>query len=74
MTLPVAPPIISPAPEQYSQEWGNNLVDELENLVRRLNTIGPIQAKTVQITDLPTSSAGLSSGYLWNDSGTVKVA
>lgn len=73
MALPVAPPILTPAPSEYSQEWGNNLVDELENLVRRLNTIGPIQATMVQITSLPTSSAGLSSGYLWNDSGTVKV-
>lgn len=73
MSLPVAPPLLSQAPPEYNQEWANYLIEELENLVRRLNTIGPIQAKTVQITDLPTSSAGLSSGYLWNDSGTVKV-
>lgn len=74
MSLPVQPPVLSPAPQEYDQNYMNTLIEEVENLVRRLNTIGPIQATTVQITDLPTSSAGLSSGYLWNDSGTVKVA
>lgn len=28
---------------------------------------------TVNITGLPTSSSGLSSGDLWNDSGTIKI-
>jgi len=28
----------------------------------------------VSITNLPTSSAGLSTGMLWNDAGTLKVA
>jgi hypothetical protein len=28
----------------------------------------------VSITNLPTSSAGLSAGMLWNDSGTLKIA
>ena len=30
--------------------------------------------KAVTITDLPTASAGLATGTLWNSSGTVKVA
>lgn len=32
-----------------------------------------IQCATLRIDALPTSSAGLATGTLWNDSGTVKV-
>lgn len=39
--------------------------------IKRLS-ISP--AGVVNISNLPTSSAGLSSGDLWNDSGTLKVA
>jgi len=74
MTLPVNPPVFAPAPKEYSQEYIGSLVDELENFFKKLNTIGSVTAKTVRITDLPTSSAGLPSGTLWNDTGTVKVA
>ena len=35
---------------------------------------GKLQASTMTLTDLPTSSAGLNTGDLYNDSGTVKVA
>jgi hypothetical protein len=73
MTLPVTPPIFTPAPQEYDQEYLNSLVDELEMFIKRLNTIGSVTAKTIKITDLPTSSAGLPIGTLWNDSGTVKV-
>lgn len=74
MSLPAQPAMFSPAPAEYNQEYLNSLVGELENFITKLNTIGPVQATTIQVTDLPTSSAGLPSGYLWNDSGTVKVA
>jgi hypothetical protein len=33
-----------------------------------------IKGTTVNIRSLPTSASGLSSGDLWNDSGTLKVA
>jgi hypothetical protein len=74
MTLPVAPPIFTSAPEEYDQEYMSQLVDELETFIKKLNNIGSVTAKTVRITDLPTSSVGLPSGTLWNDTGTVKVA
>jgi hypothetical protein len=74
MSLPAQKPILSSAPEEYNQVWMDSIVSELENFIQRLNTIGSVTAKTVRITDLPTSSAGLPSGSLWNDSGTVKVA
>jgi hypothetical protein len=33
-----------------------------------------VKANTINIASLPTSSAGLSAGDLWNDGGTLKVA
>jgi hypothetical protein len=33
-----------------------------------------IKGTTVNISSLPTSSAGLATGDIWNDSGTLKVA
>lgn len=75
MTIPTERrPIFSGAPEVYSQDWMNKLVEELDNFANLINNEGPVLAKTVRITELPTSSAGLPSGSLWNDSGTVKVA
>lgn len=39
-----------------------------------LEVAGSLKANTrVNFTSLPTSSAGLSSGDLWNDSGTLKI-
>lgn len=32
-----------------------------------------LTVETLRVTKLPTSSAGLPSGALWNDAGTVKV-
>jgi hypothetical protein len=33
-----------------------------------------VHAATIVFADLPTSSAGLPTGALWNDSGTLKIA
>lgn len=33
----------------------------------------PKEFSRLRITDLPTSSAGLQPGELWNDNGTVKT-
>lgn len=75
MTIPTERrPLFSNAPEVYDQDWMNNLVGELDFFTKLINNEGPVTAKTVRITDLPTSSAGLPSGSLWNDTGTVKVA
>ncbi len=74
MSLPTQKPIFYPAPSEYDADYFNSILGELENFVERLNTIGPVTATTMRITDLPTSASGLPSGYLWNDSGTVKVA
>ncbi|NMJ86895.1 MAG: hypothetical protein EX285_03500 [Thaumarchaeota archaeon] len=55
--------------------WGDPTVNNqfLDVYLERL-TDGKLGITgTLNISDLPTSSAGLVSGDLWNDSGTVKV-
>ena len=71
--LPVSPPSLAQAPGDYSQEQLNNLVFELELLVKRLNELGEIKSKTLVLTDLPTASAGLATGSVWNNAGTLKI-
>jgi len=40
----------------------------------KLDVAGKARAQTLNLSSLPTSSAGLSSGDVWNDSGTLKIA
>lgn len=47
---------------------GNNVINEAGDGVTALQVIGGIK-----VTGLPTSSSGLSSGSLWNDSGNLKI-
>lgn len=73
-------------PKEYSVEYMNRLIRQLNLLVNRLNAprpisgasdlsqqvVGyPISALTLQ--DIPTSSAGLPSGSVWSDGGTLKI-
>lgn len=73
MTTPVQQPILARVPNEYDPVWFGQLLNELDIYFKRVNTDGPIRATTLTLTDLPTASAGLSSGEVWNDSGTLKV-
>lgn len=45
------------------------------DIIFERGTVGGTGAKgNIMMADLPTSSAGLPTGALWNDSGTLKVA
>jgi len=61
------------APMNYDQTYMNRLISQLERYVLISETPGQILATKARLTDLPTSSAGLSAGDLWNDTGTVKI-
>ena len=51
------------------QEWTNS-----SNFVMaHIDPSGKIQASAINFSGLPTSSAGLSAGDVWNDSGTLKI-
>ena len=50
------------------------ILNEAGNVVVCIMGDGSITSKTMNFTGLPTSIDGLSSGDLWNDSGTLKIA
>lgn len=60
-------------PSEYDAEYMNKLVNAIAATFTRARATGPLEVQTINVSQLPTSSAGLRSGDLWNDSGTVKV-
>lgn len=66
-------PILPVPPVDYDQNWANQTIRTLNFYFTALQNPGPMRATTLTLTDLPTSSAGLATGSLWNDSGTVKI-
>ena len=70
----IAAPRLPEAPQEYSSQYMADLVRTLEIFIQQERNPGELRASSITITDLPTSSAGLETGTLWNDSGTIKVA
>ena len=74
------------APKDYSQEYMNRLIRQLDLIVNRINSVGPIRIgsdlsqqntgypiSALTIDNIPTSSTGLPSGSVWSDGGTLKI-
>ena len=70
----IAPPRLPEAPAEYSQQYVQDLVRALEVFIEQERNPGELRGTKITLTDLPTSAAGLETGALYNDSGTVKVA
>lgn len=73
-------------PKEYSQEYMNRLVRQIDLIVNRLNSVRPIRVgsdlsqqnvgypiSAITIDDIPTSATGLPSGSIWSDNGTLKI-
>jgi hypothetical protein len=73
-------------PKDYSQEYMNRLVRQLEITLRRLHSGQPIRAgsdlsgsiagypvSALTLNDIPTSPTGLPIGSVWSDGGTLKI-
>jgi len=61
----------------YTQDGGNRSpLREPKLLITLTPTRVPLRlnAGSINVTGIPTSSAGLSAGDVWNDGGTLKVA
>ena len=50
-----------------------DLTRALQTFINQERNPGEIRATRITLTDLPTSSSGLETGALFNDSGTVKI-
>jgi len=66
-------PRLPTAPEDYSQVYMQDLLRGLEVFMQQERNPGELRGTKITLTSLPTSSTGLESGALWNDSGTVKI-
>lgn len=73
-------------PNEYSVEYMNRLIRQLEITIRRLHAGGPIRAgsdptqsvagypiSALTLNDIPTSPTGLPVGSVWSDGGTLKI-
>ena len=67
------PPRLPEAPQQYDPKYMADLLRALEIFISQERTPGEMRGTKITLTDLPTSSSGLESGALFNDSGTVKI-
>lgn len=69
----IAPPRLPEAPAEYTQQHMQDLLRALEVFIEQERNPGELRGTKITLTELPTSSSGLESGALWNDSGTVKI-
>lgn len=73
MPTVVPPPRLPEPPENYDTVYMEDLLRALQTFIDQVRNPGEIRATTITLTDLPTSSVGLETGALYNDSGTVKI-
>tara|TARA_R100001509_G_scaffold64378_1_gene35481 strand:- start:491 stop:721 length:231 start_codon:yes stop_codon:yes gene_type:complete len=69
----LVPPQFPLPPEEYDRQYFDEMVRSLTQLVIQLQNPGEMRGTKITLTDLPTSSAGLETGALFNDGGTVKI-
>jgi len=73
MSRNLVPPSLPVPPAQYEQRYMAEITRALSQLVVQMQNPGELRATTITLTDLPTSAAGLETGALYNDGGTVKI-
>ena len=67
------PPRLPEAPQEYTRDYMEDLVRALDSYIQQERNPGYIRGTTLTLTQLPTSAAGLETGALYNDAGTVKI-
>lgn len=73
-------------PKEYSVEYMQRLLRQLELILRRINSVQPLTVGSdftlttaqypisgLTIQNIPTSPTGLPSGSVWSDAGTLKI-
>jgi len=60
-------------PESYDLRRWQSIVNEIDKQLRDLYNPGHVQGTTMNLSMLPTSSAGLRSGDIWVDTGAANV-
>ena len=70
---PPPSPVLPLAPLEYDVQYVNNLIRLLNYFIEQQDNTGSIRGSTITLTNLPTSSTGLSPGSVWNNAGTLKI-
>jgi len=69
----LGPPRLPTPPDEISRYYMEDLIRVLEIYIQQENNPGDMRGTTLTLTQLPTSAAGLETGALYNDAGTVKI-
>ena len=69
----IPPPRLPEPPEQITRQYVEDLIRSLEIFIAQERNPGELRATKITLTDLPTSSSGLETVALFNDSGTIKI-
>ena len=67
------PPRLPEAPQEYTRAYMEDLVRALDSYIQQERNPGDMRGTTLTLTQLPTSAAGLETGALYNNAGTVKI-
>ena len=66
-------PRLPEPPETIDRRYMEDLIRTLQLFITQERNPGEMRGTRLTLTDLPTSTTGLETGALYNDSGTVKV-
>ena len=69
----VPSPVLPLPPLDYDYQHMLTITRLLNYFIEQQDNPGNIKGATLNITNIPTSSTGLVSGDVWNDSGTLKI-
>lgn len=69
----IASPMLTQMPKEYDPIAVDRALRTLEIHLNNLASVGPIRVSAININNIPTSSAGLRSGDIWSDAGTLKI-
>jgi hypothetical protein len=69
----LGPPRLPTPPDEISRYYMEDLIRVLEIYIQQESNPGDMRGTTLTLTQLPTSAAGLETGALYNDAGTVKI-
>lgn len=72
--MAVATKVVLPfPPTEYEEQYFNAMVRALNVYFQQQLNPGPINGSTLNLSSLPTSSAGLRSGDIWVDTTAANV-
>ena len=66
-------PVLPLPPNEYSQDYLNQLISALEIYMRQNLEPGYVRGSTMALTELPTNGGGLRVGDVFDDGGTLKI-